>query len=728
MIFVIDDKVLRQEQDFGWTAKAFDRFTGFVHRVHDLEALQQRAEEIFQSGNAVLYHESFLDNTLSKEAAQEKRRKLEEYAQNNDGFFLVFFSGSINSRRWNGNIAYAPVSIVYQNLRTFSDKYRSGQLDLGYLLFGSNPNLEQELLDRRDSALGKTVGQPPGELEEYSNLWVNPFEGRIGNPLNSFDTRTLFNDVTDAFLSNKVGEWLSEKKYDNIFIPLCFGQVLSDYNGLRLATMIRCTETENQLSKIIIYGYVGVEHLWGHNYFNILKTKNVYLIDCSKASIEKAGRTNPESFSKSQLPVELAKLKLDLPKNYEDNHSVINEWAINQWAKTIGATDADELIKVSDTISTNLYFKYLKTLHPVSEDQVLSDSEMGIRFKGKPSVLLIDDEARKGWKDVLANLLTNESNYPDKQNRIQFKSVGEGFRKMTTDEIIEQSMRKVEKDEIDVVILDYRLKADDFSRTEIEEMTSVRLLKRIKRLNPGIQVIMFSASNDARLLNKLNSLEGAKIDGFVSKGEPGVPANETVSAFIDTLQAGINRVFLQSYFEKTKAIKDKLQDCDTEDDTDFDDFVRDLEKHVQMLETSMLSIDLKSSSTLDIVFLSCFNFLEKFKDYYLKKHPNGHYLMGLDEVKLIQYELDDRTTGIKFRPSRNLYVTKKYGPSWFQFICGLLVDYLKVCTISHSTIREAWDVKEWRNDYIHNKKPAFEQTEVLTILDLCLKTVGKLKE
>ena len=41
---------------------------------------------------------------------------------------------------------------------------------------------------------------------------------------------------------------LLEEKYDNIFLPLCFGPTLSDYNGLRLATHIRCTDTPNNVS------------------------------------------------------------------------------------------------------------------------------------------------------------------------------------------------------------------------------------------------------------------------------------------------------------------------------------------------------------------------------------------------------------------------------------------------------------------------------------------------
>jgi hypothetical protein len=38
------------------------------------------------------------------------------------------------------------------------------------------------------------------------------------------------------------------------FYHYALGNVLSDYNGLRLAAHIRCTSSLNQLSRIFVYG------------------------------------------------------------------------------------------------------------------------------------------------------------------------------------------------------------------------------------------------------------------------------------------------------------------------------------------------------------------------------------------------------------------------------------------------------------------------------------------
>jgi hypothetical protein len=163
--------------------------------------------------------------------------------------------------------------------------------------------------------------------------------------------------VSDEKFSEKVNEWLSETEYDNIFLPLCFGQTLSDYNGLKLATHIRCTPTKNQLKRIFIYGFVGLEYLVDHEYFNILKTKNVVLVPYSKKAFELVGNKYVEPLQFDELSKEIQKLKLDPPLNYADSHSIANEWAIYQWAKTIGCDETDELTKVFQNVQENLYFK-----------------------------------------------------------------------------------------------------------------------------------------------------------------------------------------------------------------------------------------------------------------------------------------------------------------------------------------------------------------------------------
>ncbi len=71
-------------------------------------------------------------------------------------------------------------------------------------------------------------------------------EDFIQNAIIGAHNEEIYNE-SDSELTEIVLNLLKENEYDNIFLPLCFGQTLSDFNGLRLATHIRCTPTKNQL-------------------------------------------------------------------------------------------------------------------------------------------------------------------------------------------------------------------------------------------------------------------------------------------------------------------------------------------------------------------------------------------------------------------------------------------------------------------------------------------------
>ena len=113
MIILIDDKKLRQEKDFGWTAERLERYNEYIFPIYTLEELESKAEEVFRDGNIVLYHESFLDNSSISDESELKRQKLEQFAKNHQNFSLVIFSGSKNFRSISNNIAHLPVSTVY---------------------------------------------------------------------------------------------------------------------------------------------------------------------------------------------------------------------------------------------------------------------------------------------------------------------------------------------------------------------------------------------------------------------------------------------------------------------------------------------------------------------------------------------------------------------------------------------------------------------------------------
>ncbi|WP_163381629.1 response regulator [Cyclobacterium sp. SYSU L10401] len=504
MIYLIDDKKSRQK-DFGWTEEKFAQYASYLTPLYNIDDVANIGENLYNDGNIILYHESFLDFTGHRDKAVEQRNKLTEKVDAINGLSVAFFSGSQSSRSLHENVAHVPVAILYQNLEVLIHQDKQQSKHLRYLLFGETPEIEEKLNEKLTQA-NKEI-ETDAAVFSGNNLFIRTNLKYIQNAIESATERTIFNDVSDENLSEKINEWLGKIAYDNIFIPLCFGQTLSDYNGLRLATHIRCNPSPNQLKRIFIYSFVGIDYLLDNEYFNILKTKNVQLVAYSKKAFEAAVNEDFTFLQQDDLSQEINKLKLDPPLNYVDSHSIANEWAIHQWAKTVGCDETDELAKVFQNIETNLYFKYLRTTNPISEIDRISPEKLKINCEGKPKALLIDDEAEKGWYEIFAYLLGD-------LNEIYIDYLGDDFKNKNQEEVIDKSMQKITEDEIDVVILDFRLNPNDFIGSNPKDISSIRLLKKIKGLNPGIQVIIFSATN--KIWN-LQALQEAGADGFIFK-------------------------------------------------------------------------------------------------------------------------------------------------------------------------------------------------------------------
>jgi hypothetical protein len=396
MIYLIDDKKIRQERDYKWTDDRFEKFNSLIKTIYTLAELQEKATDIFQEGNVILYHESFLDSTIIAKEASDTRRSIDNFPKNTNSY-LARFSGSKNTRDLEGNVAHLPVSVLYSNLETFIQKAEGGDINLEFLLFGENPSITKDLDDKIDTELRNTINEKATQVGN-TNLFIEPAERSINDPLIGCVLQTIFSD-TDQEFTEKINDWLNEMIYDNIFIPLCFGNTLLDYNGLRLACHIRCSPSKNQRTRIFIYGVVGADYLIHNEYFNILKTKNTSLISFSKKAIGESALIPQEHFSKEELSGELAKLKLDVPQNYYDNHAIANEWGIYQMARNANINIKD--IDGFDIEKLNsLYFKWLIAKNnlnePIPEEQQKQQREYLVKIEGPKIIGKIELPKAKG--------------------------------------------------------------------------------------------------------------------------------------------------------------------------------------------------------------------------------------------------------------------------------------------------------------------------------------------
>jgi hypothetical protein len=123
----------------------------------------------------------------------------------------------------------------------------------------------------------------------------------------------------------------------------------------------------------------------------VLKTENVKLIDYSIEAFNEAIISKSTSLNFNKLSFEMSKLDLQVPKDYEDNHSVANEWGVYQMARNANI-DISEVTGFDRDKLTSLYFKWLITKNrldlPISSDQKKAQKSYaellpGIKVLGK---------------------------------------------------------------------------------------------------------------------------------------------------------------------------------------------------------------------------------------------------------------------------------------------------------------------------------------------------------
>ena len=602
MIYIIDEQINRQIE-YGWTEEYFAQYKTIVKTIH-------REEEFFEDilknkENIIFLHESFPDKNTKEKIYQRNKEK---------AISIGVFSGSKNERRKSENRIDLPADVFYKNLTVFLDKVREGDFNIDYLLYGAFPDRERQLLSELEKRNNEEDNLAP-IASIYKNLLFLTSEDYIDNPFENAPEVTLYEDeekrdFSDSRLHTIVREELDGDKYDNIFIPLCFGNSLSDYNGLRLAAHIRCTKAINQLSNIYIYGFVGYKDLLEHPCFNILKTKNVFLIDYNKKAIQEADKNTISSLKEDELTKEIQKLVLAAPK---DNHTSANEWAIYRWVTTIGTGVRDEGIDIINrNIQQNLYFKYLQTIYPVVRNE-LRAVRIEKDDEKSPKILYIDDEAEKGWDEIFATLLCDKSN-------LDYECLDD-IKKLSKEEIIETSINEIKEKDIDIVILDFRLHNTDFSKEiPIEEVTSMEILKQIKEYNKGIQVLIFSATN--KIWN-LQALERLGADGFIIKEAPENSINpnfteETIANFKRIMERSIHMTFLKKAYNAVRKIKNEVETISNDNDLEKLKLKSEIEIQLDIAFECLRKAENKENdySYFNLSYISLYKIIEHINDFY----------------------------------------------------------------------------------------------------------------
>lgn len=533
-----------------------------------------------------------------------------------------------------------------------------------------------------------------------------------------FDVDSDLSDI-DIYIHEQLTTGDLRKKIELaeiIFIKVALTQNYLEYAGIRLAYHIRLTKDlkDKALLPIVFvseetYEFLGLTC----EIPQILFSSGIYLMRDNKVDYRK----HLDMFKSSKVrPLNdketfVSKLKIIPSSNHTSHHSIANEWSLLRWSELLSIELNEPLTSVKQNVESSLYYKYLLALNPIEEKNQLTFSKIDSIDK----ILYIDDEWNKGWKLVLNQLLI-------KSGASNFKTLEYSFKDSKPEDTIAACKAEINSFDPNVVILDLRLCDQDFTIKKTDSLTGYILLDFIKKLNPGIQVIIFSASN--KVWN-LIELQKAEADDFILKDSPETSkTSESISNLINALNKASQRTFLKELIQKCNIIDGKLTAQINPSNHDYNDFINDLKSKLKICMASLKAINLEKPSTTDIAFLSFYNFLEAFKYYINYDIDDYAYYIGFDKVDFKMYRYNNGTvnTEDKSAPKRH------EKPSWSKSLSALFIDYFKISCRPFEDIKNIETIQKQRNDYIHSDKIEFSKYELITIVDLCLKSCSNLKD
>lgn len=314
----------------------------------------------------------------------------------------------------------------------------------------------------------------------------------------------------DHYISDFITEQIEPVNPDVIFVKYALDNDYLAFWGLRLAHHIRLQNSSNDfyIVPIVFVGEETVSELIRlSEYSDILATPGVYYVNENLSKVKdlldrivqdglKGVETRDSYIKRVNIPA---------PLNYDSRHNYINELSLFLWSEYIGCDKLNN--DIQNRIRHNLYFKYRIEKDKIDREKK-SIGNLPV-FDIQSRILLIDDEAEKGWDKFYKHLFSSST------DKIEFH-VAEFDKSSSKDKIIDDCMEKIEGYKPDVILLDLRLSEKDAFESIPQSLTGFSLLEKIKNLNRGIQIIVTTASNKTTIFREVNDI-GA--DNYVIKDE-----------------------------------------------------------------------------------------------------------------------------------------------------------------------------------------------------------------
>ena len=430
--------------------------------------------------------------------------------------------------------------------------------------------------------------------------------------------------------------------------------------------------------------------LWSH----ILSTKGVYFSSISDFEKIKLELSVVEEITSEEYKSEFWDIIKVLPGEVMGRHSLANVWGAYSMDK---AANTNILRFNSDfqSRSGELYFKYvsainnLKTLNIKTVGYINLSPSCPIDAKNR-KILLIDDEADKGWESVLRKIFS--TNLPD-----DFVVINEKVKDY--DKFTPKSKSIIENEHFDLYLIDLRLGGLEEDRIlKPDDFSGMKVMRKIKSINPGNQVIIFTASN--KVWN-LKALLDAGADGYYMKESPEFAFTNEFSVqnylrFKDDVQRCFDRSYLKSVYLDIQDIKVYINKIGS---TDFkNELLNQFDLFWSMISKSISETDYAYS------FINLYFVIEIINKNSYQQTTDGKWLICQKE-NLLYWQWDQSE---KAYVNTNLEITINNPPEW-QKIAGLW--FQKWGQSDSQFIMNIFFLIQKRNGFVHGDKKILDKQD-----------------
>ena len=349
------------------------------------------------------------------------------------------------------------------------------------------------------------------------------------------DDKKLQIELTEDYSDDVLIKYSSENNFDCLLIPI----KKNSSDAFILSFRVRLLDIFKSSTIIILSN----EALQEYNDTNDINIQNFYNTRDSNIHFKQF-----DSFIKNDIKKKIERFILENNNNKEirlktiienhpvidknkgdDRHSIANEYGVIQLANHFGYSCQDIEFQVEKDLHylyaqkrTELENKSEENLLPIIEKErkniyqlikkccLFGDDQISLSALGFKKILLIDDNAEKGWENLLNKIF--------------------GIKVETSLNL--DHAEENDFNQFDLIFLDYKLPKNDF---DSKLLPSTNLLESIKKKSPATPVIIFTASNKYKKIQQCINLGADGVYIKISPENIGQETREQTLKFVSLL-------------------------------------------------------------------------------------------------------------------------------------------------------------------------------------------------